>query len=109
MKLITFIKNNFKKPKYALDKYPIIKEVSKIACHVPYDYDTVYEVWINWNKDIEATKSAFDISKIMHIDVHLITQESMNNIAKCISTSGFSMKEASKRFEDFGKHYNDIK
>jgi hypothetical protein len=44
------------------EKYPIVPEVAKFALHVPYSYDIVYEVWLEWNQDIESTKEAFKLS-----------------------------------------------
>lgn len=90
MSIITRIKSMFSTPD-SKKGYPIIKQVADLAFHVPYHYDTVYEVYLHWDKDIEATKSAFIIASAMVISPYDVTKESMNRLSDVLNNCGITI------------------
>jgi hypothetical protein len=67
MVLLDWLTSEILEPAGFEHEYPLIKEVADIAAHVPYHYDTVYKVWLEWGRDLEATNNVFLISAGMSL------------------------------------------
>jgi len=75
------LKEFFKSPMpFTAHAYPFLKDVADIAAHVPYNYDTVYKVWLEWDNDIEVTKSIFMMSLGSSVNPLDITKDRMDYI-----------------------------
>lgn len=83
--------------------YPIIKEVVNLAAHYPYHYDTIYKVWIEWDKDIKVTESTLYTAMELGVDPLYITKDSVERLSEVIRDNGISAEEAANNM------YNSLK
>lgn len=80
MGLLDWLTSKLLEPTEFEHEYPLIKEVADIAAHVPYHYDTVYKVWLEWDQDIEVTKHVFRISGRLSVHPLEITKDWMDSM-----------------------------
>ena len=66
---------------------PIIKDLVDLVIKYDYDYDTIYSVYIEWDKDIKATESAFITALYIAVDPLDITQDRMRIFGDALAKS----------------------
>ena len=66
---------------------PIINDLVDLTIKYHYDYDTVYAVYLEWDKDLAATESVFVTAFFMLENPLEITQESMERFREVLRAS----------------------
>jgi len=66
---------------------PIIDDLVDLVIKYHYDYDTIYAVYLEWDRNLEVTESTLISALVMCIEPLDITQESVNRIGEAIRAS----------------------
>jgi len=90
MGLLDWLTSKILEPAGFEHEYPWLKEVDDIAACVPYHHDTVYKVWLEWDKDIEVTKHIFMMSLRLSVHPLDITKDWMDSMINEMVENGQS-------------------